>query len=468
MSLLCFTFLLCFVTQCNSECLTKVTDGGTQSPEACVFPFIYRSRRFEKCTKLFDPEGLLWCSVEVDARGRHVVSRERWGHCTESCNQELQVQRPLPLKQQECTTSKGPCHFPFRFRGQLFNECTVQYAKDNKPWCGTKVNSQGAVFGKNWGHCICNQHSTNPVTSRPDARCPSATEDAILDASADGTYLPTEEDLSFQCGKQRLKKFAPTRIFGGEATKLQEFPFATLLVYVKTGRKLYSCGGSLINRRYVLTAAHCIGRASEMRPKFVLLGEYDQSSECDCVDNLCAPLSQEVPIEDIAVHAQYRPRSSQANDIALVRLSTAAYINQGVSTVCLPQSPDDFLETKNQITTVVGWGTTIPFETASFQKNGISTPIIQKVEVPIVDQATCSRQFGGRGITPQKICAGKLGADSCQGDSGGPLLYRSDSYSPWYIIGVVSYGSSNCGNGNAGVYTRVTKYIDWIEENIKP
>ena len=175
-----------------------------------------------------------------------------------------------------------------------------------------------------------------------------------------------------------------------------------------------------------------------------------------------------MPIEDITVHAQYRPRSSQANDIALVRLSTAAYINQGVSTVCLPQSPDDFLETKNQITTVVGWGTTIPFETASFQKNGISTPIIQKVEVPIVDQATCSRQFGGRGITPQKICAGKLGADSCQGDSGGPLLYRSDSYSPWYIIGVVSYGSSNCGNGNAGVYTRVTKYIDWIEENIKP
>ena len=58
---------------------------------------------------------------------------------------------------------------------------------------------------------------------------------------------------------------------------------------------------------------------------------------------------------------------SRANDIALVRLSTAAYINKGVSTVCLPQSPDHFLETENQITTVVGWGLTIPFETASFQ-----------------------------------------------------------------------------------------------------
>ena len=110
----------------------------------------------------------------------------------------------------------------------------------------------------------------------------------------DGRYLPTKEDLSFQCGKQRLKKFTTTQVFGGEATKLQEFPFATLLVQVHNGRKVYSCGGSLINRRYVLTAAHCIGRTAETKPKFVLLGEYDQSSECDCIDNLCAPLPQEV------------------------------------------------------------------------------------------------------------------------------------------------------------------------------
>ena len=78
-------------------------------------------------------------------------------------------------------------------------------------------------------------------------------------------------------------------------------------------------------------------------------------------------LDLQVPIEDIIVHAQYRPRSSNANDIALIRLSTAAYINKGVTTVCLPQSPDDFLETEDQNTTVVGWGLTIPFDTASFK-----------------------------------------------------------------------------------------------------
>ena len=42
--------------------------------------------------------------MEVDARGRHILSSERWGHCSESCNQELQVQGPLTLKQQQCTT----------------------------------------------------------------------------------------------------------------------------------------------------------------------------------------------------------------------------------------------------------------------------------------------------------------------------------------------------------------------------
>jgi len=47
-------------------------------------------------------------------------------------------------------------------------------------------------------------------------------------------------------------------------------------------------------------------------------------------------------------------------------------------------------------------------------------------------------------------------------------LTQQDYDDPWYLIGIVSYGTTRCGDGIPGVYTKVINYLDWIEKNLKP
>ena len=34
----------------------------------------------------------------------------------------------------------------------------------------------------------------------------------------------------------------------------------------------------------------------------------------------------------------------------------------------------------------------------------------------------------------------------------------------WHLLGLVSYGSRRCGDGRAGVYTRVASYTQWVRD----
>jgi len=105
------------------------------------------------------------------------------------------------------------------------------------------------------------------------------------------------------------------------------------------------------------------------------------------------------------------------------------------------------------MTRVLGWG--------AIRENGPSSDQLLRVDVPIISNAECSRNYGG-GITGNMICAGyeQGGKDSCQGDSGGPLVITHDGQ--YYQAGVVSFGNGCAQAGYPGVYARVEKYIDWI------
>ena len=95
--------------------------------------------------------------------------------------------------------------------------------------------------------------------------------------------------------------------------------------------------------------------------------------------------------------------------------------------------------------------------------------IIQEVNVPVVTNEECDESIPTPPYPPilsGMICAGvpEGGKDTCQGDSGGPAIW-TDSDLRSYLIGITSWGIGCAQPNLPGVYTRVTEYLDWIDDN---
>ena len=163
------------------------------------------------------------------------------------------------------------------------------------------------------------------------------------------------------------------------------------------------------------------------------------------------------------------------NDIALIRLPRQAKLNVLVQMACLPAFPEEFrcqLNVGNEDAdlvgtkaSVVGWGKTDANQHTDH--NGAGSRTQQFVELPILSTGQCKSK--NKGFIPRntQICAGGSAKDACRGDSGGGIFIRGNEGKPWYAIGIVSFGSRDCGNGNAGVYTRISEFIPWIKENLR-
>ncbi|EDS30016.1 serine protease [Culex quinquefasciatus] len=96
----------------------------------------------------------------------------------------------------------------------------------------------------------------------------------------------------------------------------------------------------------------------------------------------------------------------------------------------------------------------------------IKTEVTFKLHVQLnaVNKTFCDVVYP-RGVASSQLCAGaEAGKSSCHGDSGGALVATVDGYA--YGYGIVSYGRA-CGKEHIPVvYTRVTSFLDWIEQNM--
>jgi hypothetical protein len=87
------------------------------------------------------------------------------------------------------------------------------------------------------------------------------------------------------------------------------------------------------------------------------------------------------------------------------------------------------------------------------------------VDLPIVANENCP-PYPPEEITDNMLCAGGLAEqDTCQGDSGGPLFVPSSREATMLVVGLSSFGGDSCGaEGEHGAYTRVSRYLPWIND----
>uniref|UniRef100_A0A1B0CAP2 CLIP domain-containing serine protease n=2 Tax=Lutzomyia longipalpis TaxID=7200 RepID=A0A1B0CAP2_LUTLO len=260
---------------------------------------------------------------------------------------------------------------------------------------------------------------------------------------------------ALQCG---VSNSTFTRVVGGEDASIGAWPWIALLGYRSPGRGLtFACAGSLISQRHVLTAAHCIQESLYS----IRLGEHDLSSTTDGA-------VQDIPIEKKTVHPDFQAKNI-LSDIAIIRLAQPATLNDRVALVCLPT--DTNLRQKDLTyyqPFVAGWGAT--------SYRGPSANILQQTQIPILPISDCETNYQSNFPTlvfdDKIICAGwpSGGKDACTGDSGAglylPQLSTDKTFYYYNVIGIVSYGYECALPGYPGVYTRVTSFLSWINDQL--
>nr|CAA11132.1 chymotrysin [Lumbricus rubellus] len=239
----------------------------------------------------------------------------------------------------------------------------------------------------------------------------------------------------------------PGKIVGGDEARAHEFPW-TVSVRRRSSDSHF-CGGSIINDRWIITAAHCMVGESPAGVSIVV-GEHDSSANV-------APNRVSHNVDSIFIHPDYSARTSE-NDVSVVKTSAVIAISDNVRPICAPEPGNDYVYYKSHC---AGWG--------SVNSGGICCPaVLRYVTLNVTTNAFCDAVYTTNVIYDDMICAtdntGMEDRDSCQGDSGGPLSVKSAG-GVFSLIGIVSWGIA-CASGYPGVYSRVTYNIDWITTTI--
>ncbi|XP_075975823.1 trypsin, alkaline A-like [Anticarsia gemmatalis] len=230
-----------------------------------------------------------------------------------------------------------------------------------------------------------------------------------------------------------------TRIIGGSVTSIRNYPEMVALLFSPTQvNHRQSCGGSILNQRSVLTAAHCfdLGRHHTGMWRMRIGSDFANSGGTVLV------------VAHLERHPNYN-RATADSDVAILRSTTAIRYGTGVQ----PANLGGYVVGDNEVVWAAGWGQT-EYLRPSEQ--------LRHVQIWTINQGVCRQRYGQATITDNMLCSGVLdvgGRDQCSGDSGGPLYHNGN------VVGICSWGEECALPFYPGVNVRVSRFIPWIQNN---
>ncbi|KAK2093518.1 hypothetical protein P7K49_027256 [Saguinus oedipus] len=319
----------------------------------------------------------------------------------------------------------------------------------------------------------------------------------LTEKSVGSTLLSLDASISdaeATCGLRQYNQ-PQFRIKGGLFADIASHPWqaAIFAKHRRSPGERFLCGGILISSCWILSAAHCFQERFPPHHLTVILGRTYRV--------VPGEEEQKFEVEKYIVHKEFDD-DTYDNDIALLQLksdsSHCAQESNVVRTVCLPpadlQLPD--------------W---TECELSGYGKHEATSPFyserLKEAHVRLYPSSRCTSQhLSNRTVTNNMLCAGDTRSggpqanlhDACQrigvcfveekaerpligkqdlddvrkklsnltGDSGGPLVCSKDGRMT--LVGIISWGLG-CGQKDVpGVYTKVTNYLDWIQDNMRP
>ncbi|XP_067635249.1 collagenase-like [Eurosta solidaginis] len=242
-------------------------------------------------------------------------------------------------------------------------------------------------------------------------------------------------------GSMAQKVAVSSRIANGQTAGANDFPYQVGLSLFD-GKNEAFCGGSLINKKWVLTAAHCTFDAISGT---VYLGS---------ITLLDPIVSREVDKCNIKVHEAF-DMETLFNDIALIKIASVTY-SDAIQPVSLPKCASSYDTYIGEPVMASGWGHTS-------DKAATYSPVLKFANMKVVSNEVCAHEYTH--IVTEMLCTSTVNRiGTCYGDSGGPLVLASSKQQ----IGIISFHSLHgCDAGKPAGHTRVTSYLDWIQRTME-
>ena len=233
-----------------------------------------------------------------------------------------------------------------------------------------------------------------------------------------------------------LTKANAIKIVGGQNTGIKSRPY---LVSIRQ-RNRHFCGGSLIGKSYVLSAAHCFKNQNNNALTVHGGTSYLQGSRS---------MGRYRQVAKIFLPKAFNV-NTLVNDVAVLKLR-APLTGKNIAVIPLART---HLKAGEKVH-ISGWG--LSGENKRNLPNRVRT-----VKIPVISRAQCKAKYSGQAkLSKSMFCASKTGKDSCSGDSGGPVVYKKT------LVGIVSWGFG-CGRKQyPGVYTGVRAMRKFIIKCMK-